>query len=144
MGSLQEVEIPGISASMSARIVAALWWPVGPAPVLLVSLYGYSDPTAAQLADLNAVLPSTLESIQVRGYSHVIVAGGLNAVMGILPCAALWRLAGFQGLETAPTCITTSTFYLFNGECPNESNLAARSGRNEFFIRYGECAFRFS
>ena len=71
IGNLQAVELPDLPPSMRYRVAAALWRPAGPAPVLLVSVYGYSDPTAAQLADLDAALTNTLEFLQVRGYTHV-------------------------------------------------------------------------
>ena len=59
---------------MRGRVYAGLWWAAGDEPFLLVTVYGYTDPTLGQLQDLSTAIEAVQEYAEARG--------GLKTIMG--------------------------------------------------------------
>ena len=66
-GSFEPVWLAGLPPAMENRVYAGLWWPAGASPYLLVSIYGFADPTMGQLQDLSKTLQAVLGYSEARG-----------------------------------------------------------------------------
>ena len=74
VGSISRCELPNIPEAMSARVVGAWWWPKGNKPMLLVSVYGFTDATAQQRGDLRSAIEAIVAFAATKA-APVILGG---------------------------------------------------------------------
>ena len=98
-----------LPVSFCSRCVAALWWPGGVQPVLLVSLYGFVDPNAAQLKALSDTLLVIKDYVVDKGGIKCFLSADLNADLDQLPATPWLSLLRWTDLGAEPTCLTATT-----------------------------------
>ena len=104
-GNFEPVWLAGVPQSMTHRVYAGLWWPAGASPYLLVSVYGFADPTKGQLQDLSSTLQAVLEFSEARGGLKTLIGGDLNAELRQLPVEPWLTVAGWRDLQERVTCM---------------------------------------
>ena len=99
--SLLPASIPGFEG----RLIVGLWHRGGKSPILVASIYGYSQPDAAQLSALNQALVLCQELAEQRGSIPAIIGGDLNTLLESVPAAAWFSAGGWVDLNAASaTC----------------------------------------
>jgi exonuclease III len=71
------LELPGLPFEWEERVVAALWTPAVGVSVVLVSVYGFTSPTAAQKTSLNHLLLWLLALSEEKGAVQWMIGGDL-------------------------------------------------------------------
>ena len=105
-GHLGKVALPFLSAKWSQRVVAGLWAPDGGRPIMLVSIYGVSSPTAADREQLNAIVLEIMDLAESKGAVGCCMGGDFNCVVAELPAAGWMQACGWSDISSEPTCVT--------------------------------------
>jgi len=108
-GRARVLELPGLPKEWLERVVAALWTPAVGVSVVLVSMYGFTSPTAAQKTSLNHLLLWLLELSEEKGAVQWMIGGDLNVQLHELPATYWLAATGWKDVHDGATCVAART-----------------------------------